>query len=103
MSMINTYCNNFWQGEQKENSSDLSYKHKCITSCKGDQVWYLQLLSADVKINSGWFTCIIFVFLKEFRNQILPLEVLSLPAWLTQANAPAIPTRTWAPAIYLLR
>lgn len=61
----------------------------------------LQLL-VDVKINvAGLRGCVIFVILREFRNQTFPLEVLSLPAWLTEACALVIPIRPRVPAIYL--
>lgn len=44
------------------------------------------------------------MLLKVFRNQFFPLELLNLPAWLTEGNiiTGAIPTRTWAPAVHLL-
>lgn len=57
------------------------------------------LVSAEVKINSAWFTYIIFVLLKGSRHQNVLLEVISLLSWLVEGNAPIISPRTQAPAI----
>lgn len=46
---------------------------------------------------------IIFVFIKEHRNQIFPLAVLNLAAWLTKVNVPAIPTRAQAASSHLFK
>jgi len=59
--MVNAYCNNFWQEEEKQINSVLSYKHKCIISVRDIRSSFcsccLQML------NTALFTCIIFVFL----------------------------------------